>query len=473
GVNVAARIQPLAAPGGICISGAVSDALSSHPDYNIVSKGKQELKHIVQQHSIFELKTGHERKFSVPSKNKRKLENPFIYLPIAAILCVGLYFAYNYLSNSKQGIDNAYLDITSSEKYIDDYYIDYGYGSKHYYTKDKYNVLSISDSLRNHILESVYAMVTSEFSSHKINIEASFNKDEAALLNELYFLKRMDAGDDDFENTKEILNTVGESINNRNSSYNGNFPDALVRVFIYQLHNLDANTNHFIWDKSASWGKTLKKGIPTISWEERAESFGITPVGTDSLIEIISDTVKEQLETIFFAEDKIYEKVGKVIEVLENDMIKIKQDEIGLIKKKMKLSTYRTYFWANGGAEIAIEDLQYAINYLESTNPLTVWENNQLPHDNNLDKTEDYNEQNVKNKIQSHILNLKSGIESIQKAINENSYPEFASTTTQEYSYSMEVVDVIDDIVIAKVIGSNNPKGTFLYRLDDSVILTK
>ena len=70
-------------------------------------------------------------------------------------------------------------------------------------------------------------------------------------------------------------------------------------------------------------------------------------------------------------------------------------------------------------------------------------------------------------------MNLKSGIESIQKAINENSYPEFASTTTQEYSYSMEVVDVIDDIVIAKVIGSKNPKGTFLYRLDDSVILTK
>ena len=50
GVNVAARIQPLAAPGGICISGAVSDAISSHPDYDVVSKGEQELKNILQKH---------------------------------------------------------------------------------------------------------------------------------------------------------------------------------------------------------------------------------------------------------------------------------------------------------------------------------------------------------------------------------------------------------------------------------------
>ena len=59
GVNVAARIQPLAAPGGICISGAVSDAISSHPDYDVVSKGEQELKNILQKHSIFQVKTGH------------------------------------------------------------------------------------------------------------------------------------------------------------------------------------------------------------------------------------------------------------------------------------------------------------------------------------------------------------------------------------------------------------------------------
>ena len=60
GVNVAARIQPLASPGGICVSGAVSESLSSHPDYNIISKGEQELKNIVHKHSIFQIKTGFE-----------------------------------------------------------------------------------------------------------------------------------------------------------------------------------------------------------------------------------------------------------------------------------------------------------------------------------------------------------------------------------------------------------------------------
>ena len=60
GVNVAARIQPLASPGGICVSGAVSESLSSHPDYNIISKGEQELKNILRKHSIFQIKTGFE-----------------------------------------------------------------------------------------------------------------------------------------------------------------------------------------------------------------------------------------------------------------------------------------------------------------------------------------------------------------------------------------------------------------------------
>ena len=60
GVNVASRIQTLSNPGGICVSGAVSDQLSSHPEYNITSKGAPELKNILHKHSIYEIQTGFE-----------------------------------------------------------------------------------------------------------------------------------------------------------------------------------------------------------------------------------------------------------------------------------------------------------------------------------------------------------------------------------------------------------------------------
>ena len=475
GVNVAARIQPLAAPGGICISGAVSDALSSHPDYNIVSKGKQELKHIVNQHSIFELKTGHERKISIPSKKINKLKNPFVYIPIIAILSIATYFGYNYMMNPNQSdvIDNIYLDITSSDKYFDDYYIDYGYGSKHYYNKDEFIVSSIPDSVRNYILETVYATLASDFSKHKINIEASFNKDEATLLNNLYFLKRMDLNEENFDSTKMTLHSLGDLIKKRNKSFNSDHPDALIRLFIYQIQNVNKGSSYYIWDKSASWGKILKKGISTISWEERKESFGVTPAGTDSLIDIISEAVNENFETIFFSDDKVYEKVGKVIEILKDDMIKIKQDELGLIKKKMKLNTYRTYFWAKGGAEMAIEDLAYLANYLEETDPFKVWENWKSTHGDDPDASKPYDETRVMNEIKNQLIDIRASIASIEKTLEENKFPEFASTTTQQYSYTMEVVDVIDDIVIAKVINSKHPKTSFKYRLDDSVILTK
>ena len=474
GVNVAARIQPLAAPGGVCISGAVSEALSSHPGYDIVSKGKQELKHIVQQHSIFDLKTGHERNIIIPSNGKRIFVKPIIVIPIFAILAIAMYFGYNYFSDSDKVIDNAYFDITSSREYIDHYYIDYGYGSTHFYEKDKYKISSIPDSVRNYILESVYSAITSNFRKHNITIDASFNKDEALLLNELPFLKRMDLKDEEFEFTKTKLNSLGDMIKKRNNSFDLKHPDALVRLFIYNVYDIKKDINYYIWDMGSSWGEILKKGYATISWAEMEESFGITAAGTDSLIDIISDTVTDGLETIFFAKDKVYEKVGKVIEILEDDMIKIKQDEIGKIKKKMKLSTYRTYFWAKGGAEIAIEDLSYVIDYLQSSSPLTLWEKSKLAHGSNKDLfDEQYNEIQVKDEVDRQLSELKAKVKGIQEALDENKFPEFASTNTMNFSYTMEVVDVIEDIVIAKVVGSNSPKGSFVYRLDDSVELTE
>ena len=79
GVNVASRIQPFAHPGGICVSNAVRDAISSHPSYNIKSEGQQELKNIIERHTLYRVETG----FEIIDKNnvqKNKLN---------VIMCIG------------------------------------------------------------------------------------------------------------------------------------------------------------------------------------------------------------------------------------------------------------------------------------------------------------------------------------------------------------------------------------------------
>ncbi|HVE14919.1 MAG TPA: adenylate/guanylate cyclase domain-containing protein, partial [Elusimicrobiota bacterium] len=43
GVNIAARIQPLAEPGGICISQTVYHVVQAHPELRMVSLGRRQL----------------------------------------------------------------------------------------------------------------------------------------------------------------------------------------------------------------------------------------------------------------------------------------------------------------------------------------------------------------------------------------------------------------------------------------------
>ena len=96
GVNVAARIQPLASPGGICVSGAVSDALSSHPDYDVISKGEQELKNILQKHSIFQVKTGYETIEPLKYADSDNEIKYFKYIiGIIAIIITTIFIGYN------------------------------------------------------------------------------------------------------------------------------------------------------------------------------------------------------------------------------------------------------------------------------------------------------------------------------------------------------------------------------------------
>jgi len=92
GVNVASRIQPFASPGGICVSNTVRDALSSHPNYDIESEGKQELKNIIEKHTLYSIKTGFEDKTIIKKYKKSKKTVPVLLGIVAVCIAVILFF---------------------------------------------------------------------------------------------------------------------------------------------------------------------------------------------------------------------------------------------------------------------------------------------------------------------------------------------------------------------------------------------
>lgn len=117
GVNVAARIQPIASPGCICVSGSVSDALSSHPYYDVISKGEQELKNILQKHSIFQVKTGYETIEPHGSKpgNVKSKNNYTLYLVLGLVAIIGFLSIYNIFENKEEVLSIMLSTITSEE----------------------------------------------------------------------------------------------------------------------------------------------------------------------------------------------------------------------------------------------------------------------------------------------------------------------------------------------------------------------
>ena len=107
GVNVASRIQPFSNPGGICISNAVKESISSHPNYNIISEGQQELKNIIEKHTLYRVETGYEivdkdRKIDKPKveKTNKWIKRFLMFIGFIIIMNLLMWFVnWNFKNN--------------------------------------------------------------------------------------------------------------------------------------------------------------------------------------------------------------------------------------------------------------------------------------------------------------------------------------------------------------------------------------
>jgi class 3 adenylate cyclase len=74
GVNIAARIQPLAQPGGICISEDMYSQLKNKTNIEVKKLSKQSLKNIRQDLVLYELITGHEKQTAVQKYDSSEID---------------------------------------------------------------------------------------------------------------------------------------------------------------------------------------------------------------------------------------------------------------------------------------------------------------------------------------------------------------------------------------------------------------
>ena len=105
GVNIAARIESKAPANGICITETVYSAISSHPQFKIVSMGRIELKNIQFVHTLYRVETGFETGKLLHDKYRRidifNFDDPkrkvlsIFALVLLAIFSIGLLYT-NY-----------------------------------------------------------------------------------------------------------------------------------------------------------------------------------------------------------------------------------------------------------------------------------------------------------------------------------------------------------------------------------------
>ena len=372
-----------------------------------------------------------------------KIGVPINLLFIVTIFFVG-HFTNIFSEGSKKSLNNFYIHLTSSENYLNHYYIDYSYGSRHYYDSTKFKIETIGDSLLSELRSAIFVGVSSKFVNQNVNIESSFFENEQKILNKLLFPKIMKPSEKEILENKTVISEIGEVLNIRIEYYSDRgLPDALIRLFIYQVTDLENGKVYIINDNSMSLGSGFKKGISTNQWWVNTSNYNIESEINklmDNLINKVSRKINERHYDSNF--------IGEVVEDLGHDMVKIKLFNSKYLKKKMRIRSIREYHWKEGGAEIKIEDLNQQLNYI-SSNLRDCW--------NHYYPDEKYEEAEANLRTSDVIYFLKNQITDIEDNLKNNFYNKDTSSNESSLGYFLEVIEINDSYAIAKIIGSETP----------------
>ena len=406
GVNVASRIQPFSSPGGICVSNTVRDALSSHPNYDIESEGKQELKNIIEKHTLYSIKTGFEDKTIIKKYKKSKKTVPAL-LGIVAVCIAGILFFGDSLniwqisnSSTNEKLPKVHLLYIGSPK--NDHGSCYEYAENTLSENKDSELFSLNKEELHSLRKNIESRLYSEFYNH--NLEIRVIKDN--------------------EEIDYIDNTINEDNNDKITAKKVydffNKPAHIVFTWVYSINSSQGTTLEYVADVFGGLGdgfiNSLRGGGTTETIKEIEEGI------FNGLVQHI--TAKENLSA-----------KGKVLKV-DGD-----------------------YIYINTGGLKLIENMNL-IGYTE-------WSHNDKDDDGFTDRDSSYYKwlNDIKRALE-YVKNSNNysseDINYYQKKYNWLISDSLRSTAKGErwpgqFGYNLKVVSIKDSVAIAKLIEKAHP----------------
>ena len=390
GVNVASRIQPFAIPGGICVSNAVRDAISSHPKYDVQSEGKHELKNIIENHTLYSIKTGFEDKTIINKYKKTNKTVPVLLGIVAVFIAMILFFgdSLNVWNVEKSVVEE------QPEKYLihltSVYDEDVIKGTMY----QRFLKGRELDTLGIHLLDTIRSNIKTELLSEYYISKKEFHVPTAR--EEIEYLNN---------NVLNIEHFGKDNVPEADSIYNRfNQPSNIYYINIFKFKQEELN------DVESKYFYTMFLFYCSSNCQLRSDPVGITGLDIDEAIFLrLRDIISKR------------KHIGRVLKVNE-DIVTIKLSELN-IKSGMVLDAASVYDFSLDGFEIGKSDFNNAIKYYEE-------------------------QKDTNNKFIVDALKKKTNW-----MFGDSIQPDFVGKTISPdpFYYKLRVIEIVDSLAISKI----------------------
>ena len=372
GVNVASRIQPFAKPGGICVSNAVRDAISSHPSYKIQSEGQQELKNIVEKHTLYRVETGFETISQKKSFNKTGSHYFKKWVaPILLIAIITTYILYNNKSPIDKINDTFLIHIKSSDQ--QNLKEDINEWAKSTAITVFNNFKEIDNNIMSQVRNNIIPKLNSEVTNSDINVYYTQNEEEYRMMNKLPLYRsdfhwwKSDYRDSipELKEEYELKHSeINQSFDYFNNLYDRHI-DVYISVDIFEY--LDENNDYRVKIFPTTYTDSNRQYI-NMGFYGQCNNCDLK-LDKNNLEDIYDETVNA-LEYILNEERFGGPHIGQVNEILDSDLISIYLDDnkINKIVKGMIFTGIRVYTYPHGEVTLNkwIDDRNIILNYYDT-----------------------------------------------------------------------------------------------------------